>query len=243
MPLLRLPLLVKILLVVGTLYAAAVIYPQPAFAHHVRYGSVDVWSDEPIPAGITAVLDDAHRRLRRSPWYDEQDSMRLFICNAPWRLWFFGQRFSTTMGGGTSFLTRHIFLHAADIEANALRMPPGRSLYDAEGRTLSYFIAHEGTHALTARVQSILSGYRLPAWLREGYADYVAKGPDFDLATQRDLYRVGALERPPRDYKRYQLEVDFMLHEAGRSLDQLFAAPPTEAEVRRLLDAHLATQP
>lgn len=87
MPLLRLPLLaLKILLVVGALYAAAVIYPQPAFAHHVRYGSDDIWSDEPIPAEIAAVLDDAHRRLRRSPWYDEREGMRLFICNAPWRL-------------------------------------------------------------------------------------------------------------------------------------------------------------
>lgn len=146
------------------------------------------------------------------------------------------------MGGGTSFLTRHIFLHAADIRANALRMPPDRPLYDPKVRTLSYFIAHEGTHALTARVHGPLSGYRLPAWLTEGYADYVAKGPDFDVASQRGLYRVGALERPPHDYQRYQLEVDFMLHEGGRSLDQLFAAPPSEPEVRRLLDTQLAAQ-
>jgi hypothetical protein len=71
----------------------------------------------------------------------------------------------------------------------------------------------------------------------EGYADYVAKGPAFDVAEQRGLYRAGALEKYPREYQRFQLEVDHMLHASGRTVAQLFADAPSERQVRALLDA------
>ena len=219
------------------LYLAILAFPQPVFAHHVRYQNYEVWSDEPIPSSIVEVLDDATRRLNTSPLYKPDWTIKVFICNAPWRLWLYGMRFDTTMGGSADMLfTRHVIIRSADIPNNAVRMPEGRRLMDPELRPLSYFIAHEAAHILQSRTFGRTSYITHPEWLSEGFADYVGKGGQFDLAEHRQLYRVGALDWPPRRYRRYHLELDYLLREKRMTLQQVFAAPPSEDTVRRMLD-------
>lgn len=229
--------LVLALLATIASYTAIVVFPQPMFEHHVRYENYEVWSDEPIPASISAVLDDATRRLKTSELYKPDWTIKVFICNAPWRLWLYGMRFDTTMGGGADMLiSRNVIIRAADIPNNAVRMPEGRRLMDPELRPLSYFIAHEAAHILQSRTFGRTSYITHPEWLSEGFADYVGKGGDFDVAEHRSLYRLGALDWPPRRYRRYHLQLDYLIREKGMTWQQLFADPPAEDAVRRMLD-------
>lgn len=219
------------------IYVAIVSFPQPMFAHHVRYQNYEVWSDEPIPASIAAVLDDTTRRLNTSELYNPDWTIKVFICNAPWRLWLYGMRFDTTMGGGADLLlTRNVIIRAADIPNNAVRLPEGKQLMDPELRPLSYFIAHEAAHILQSRTFGRTSYITKPEWLSEGFADYVGKGGDFDVAENRGLYRVGALDWPQRRYRRYHLELDYLIREKRMTLEQVFANPPAEEAVRKMLD-------
>ncbi|WP_336946064.1 hypothetical protein [Asaia sp. HN010] len=70
-----------------------------------------------------------------------------------------------------------------------------------------------------------------PTWLNEGYADLVGKGGDFDL--RDNLTRFQAHDplmdvARSRLYRRYHLEVAWMLEQEGVPLQTLYARPPSE---------------
>ncbi len=218
-------------LVIGLL-----LFPQPLFGHSLTHGNFQIWSDRPIDPAIAAVLDDAGRRLRRSELYEEGEAFRIFICNEPWRLGLLTR--STQVGGvAETVFTRNIYLRELDIPANRL-VPPWGRLADAEVRTLSYFIAHEAVHVLQSRRFGRLNMARHPAWLTEGYADWVAKAGAFDFEENRRLLRAGD---PRLDvgssglYRRYHLMVAELIERRGFTAERLFTDPPSEAEVIRLL--------
>lgn len=214
---------------------AALALPQPLFRHHVTRGDWQVWSDRPIDPTIATVLDDASRRLRTSALYTPGQPIRVFICNSSWRLWFYSQRFSSRMGGATdTWLTRNVYLRQADIPRNRLVRTSNLPMLDAAQRPLSYYFAHEGTHVLQSRAFGRLFSLRYPQWLKEGYADYVGKGGDFDLDENRRLFATGdrLLDfRATGLYRRFHLEVAWMLDRKHATVRQLFADPPEQAAV------------
>ncbi|MEO8115597.1 MAG: hypothetical protein ABI655_14515 [Phenylobacterium sp.] len=214
--------------------------PQPLFAHHLEYGRYQVWSDRPIPPEITAVLDDATRRLERSELYGPGERFRLFFCNDNWRLALYSQRFSGRMGGvADTLLTRNVYLRQSDIARNRLIPPSGWRATMAD-RPLSYYLAHELTHVMESRAFGRAPALRYPPWLLEGYADYIGKAGQFDYAENRLAMLARAREMDPRAsglYRLYPLEVAYMMDRRGQTVRQLFADPPPETEVRAAIAA------
>lgn len=218
---------------VGILY----LYPNPAFSHTYRDGAFIVRSDRPIDPAIHLVLEDSARRLKTSSLYRDGEQFRLFICNDSWRLGFFA--LNPSIGGGTMYGMRNIFIREADIAANRIVSPSRAPLLDARDRPMSYFIAHEATHVLELRRFGELTMLRSPVWLVEGYADLVAKAGDFDVAANRDLLnRHDPLLGEPLAqrglYRRYHLMVAALLRNQGTTIDRLFATPPAEDEALRI---------
>ena len=213
-------------------YLTVLAFPQPLFAHTVAYRNYEVWSDRPIDANITRVLDDTSRRLRTSQLYDANQTFRIFICNSSWRLWLYSQHFSAQMGGhADTWLTRNVYIRASDIAANSIRSPGPGPILDAAQRTLSYYIAHEATHVMEARTFGRLMALQKPQWLIEGYADYIGKGGDFDYGENRRLlmsddslldYRRSGL------YRRFHLIVALLLDKKNLTIRDVFANPPAE---------------
>lgn len=227
------------LLALALLCILAIVFPQPAFGYRIAYQNYEVWSDRPIPPAIVPVLDDVTRRWRTSPLYERTTPAQIFICNAPWRMWLYGMHFSTRFGGVADvWLTRHVVIRAADIEANRI-LPPGPGpIADAAQRPLSYFIAHELAHADVSRRFGRTMILRYPEWLLEGYADYVAKAGDFDYAANRAAFIAGAPEMDRRKsglYRGYHLKVAYLLDQQGWSLERLFAEPPADEDLARWL--------
>ncbi len=230
------------LLVVALAYFLVTVFPKPMFGYRSSYENYQVWSDQPIPEEITTVLDDVTRRLRTSNLHDRATPVEIFFCNEPWRLWLYGRRFSTRMGGGADvWVTRQVFIRASDIAANRLHSPTGRPLADAAQRPLSYFIAHEITHNDVSRRFGRTVMLRYPQWLLEGYADYVGKGGDFDFDENQALFAAGApeleLDRSGL-YREFHLKVAYLLDKKGWTLDQVFANPPGEEELEARLRDH-----
>ncbi len=210
--------------------------PQPLFGHHLSYGRYQVWSDRPIEAEIRGVLDDVTRRISRSAIYSPDQRFRIFICNDQWRLTLYSQRFAGGMGGmaDTGF-TRNVYIRRSDIPRNRLIPPSGWAAAKMADRPLSYYIAHELAHVMESRAFGRGSAVRYPVWINEGYADYVAKAGQFDLAKNAADLRAGALAMDPRAsglYRRHHLEVAYLLDRQGLSIRQLYADPPDEAVVR-----------
>jgi hypothetical protein len=226
--------LIALFLVVVGSAVGVLAFPEPNFGHRTRYGQYEIFSDRPIPAAIRRLLDDVTRRLERSELYDSDQRFRIFFCNDDWRMSLYSQRFSSVPGGiADVWLTRNVYIRRSDIEAGRLFPPEGR-LADAAERPLAYFIAHELTHIMDSRAFGRLTGLLHPRWLREGYADYVAKGEGFDFEENRRLLLAGDVRLDPVRsglYRRHHLLVAQLVDREGVSIRRLYAETPPEAEV------------
>lgn len=227
-------------------YELVAAFPGPLFPHTYQRGAFILHSDAPIPASAARVLDDAQRRIERSPLHGAQDRYDIYICNSLAKFAFYNHKFTTKAGGVTEgALTRHVFMRGVDFDANALRMPAGQQLADADSRPASYFLAHEAAHVMESRRYGRLAYQLYPHWLMEGYADVVGKADDFHIADYRQQFHDGTLKQD-RTYKREHLLVDFQLR-LGKTVAQVFAeALPqaaVEAELRAAVGRAAAPRP
>jgi hypothetical protein len=109
-------------------------------------------------------------------------------------------------------------------------------------RTLAYFIAHEIAHSRTCERLGPWRFFRLPDWLREGYADQVGRG---SVWARPGMGRAFLDEAPEMNvpaiapYLRYNLLLGFSVEQERRSLDAVFAAGEEQATVEARLRAHL----
>lgn len=213
------------------LYIAILVYPQPAFAYRLHYQRFDIWSDRPIDKQISVVLDDATRRLRTSTLYTPEQRFHVFFCNTRWRLQLYGVFHPDVGGIVIAPLTSNIYLRESDIAHNRIIPPYAGPMADAKVRPLAYYIAHEATHVMQGRKFGRFFALTHPTWLNEGYADLVGKGGDFDL--RDNLARFQAHDplmdvARSRLYRRYHLEVAWMLEQEAVPLETLYARPPSE---------------
>jgi hypothetical protein len=225
--------------IILALYLVLLCYPRPLFGHSFRRGELTLYSDEPIPrAPAERMLEDVARRLVRSPLAGpgRLNDMRVYICNRRWRFILLAN-FRYRVGGLIyQPLSENIFLRTAHLEANRLVGPSGREVPGE--RTLTYYIAHEATHALVGRELGIVRHWQLPPWKNEGYADFVAKGGQFDYDRAREQLRRGDPELDPKRsglYLRYHLLVAYLLEHKGVSVHELlereFDPAQLEAEI------------
>jgi hypothetical protein len=212
-------------------------YPQPLFAHSVAEGRLELWSDRPFDAEAgRRVLADVENRISRSP-LDKRDGVhRIFVVNTPWRarllfLWSYGV-------GGLNYysLTRNVFIRRSDIEAGRVMRWSGA--FVEEPRTLAYYGAHEIAHSLTGEAVGPLRYHRLPAWVREGLADYIALPDEHDLDALRAKLAAGDPSLDPSKsglYARYRLLVTLALEKHGWTLERLLETPPSKQEAEKQL--------
>ena len=232
--------------ILGLAYGLVLAHPELMFPYHVNYRNYEIRSDQPVPPEITQVLDDTDRRLQTSKIHNKQVKDRIFFCNAPWRLWLYSGQFTTRVGGATLALTQDIFMRASDIPANRIHPPGPGPIADAAHRPLSYYLAHEVTHADVFRRFDLLTAVRLPQWLFEGYPDYVAKGGDFNFDDNRALFLA---QRPELDfhksglYRGFHLKVAYLLDKRHLAVEQIFANPPGEARLDTWLRQYRQSEP
>lgn len=211
-------------------------WPQPFFPHTLRSGPIVLHARAPLPAQAAGVLAEVNRRLAQSPLYRVDRVHHVFLCDTPATYAFFVPH-RPRSGGETFFWWgNHVFLRPADLAADRLIGPAGRAV--PGNRTLTYFLAHELTHAMAADALGLWGYVRLERWQDDGYADYVAKAGDFDVEAMRRALQAGAPELDPTQsglYLRYHLGVAHVLDGQRRSVAELLAGPleaaPIEAEL------------
>lgn len=225
---------------IASIYAGILTFPEATFAHHITYKNYEIWSDRPIDPAITAVLEDATRRIERSELYNSTQKFHIFFCNSSWRLGLYDMLFDTRLSGATdTMITRNVFIRESNIAANQIvPSPEAQSVLDLSQRPLSYFLAHEMTHVMESRAFGRLMVARFPLWLNEGYADYIGKGGDFDFDENRNLLQHGDQRLDPERsglYRRYNLEVALLLDKENQQISEIYNAPPIEADLLQVL--------
>ena len=222
------------LLVASAAYLGLLAYPDPLFAHELSYAGITVHSTEPIPDAMRVTLDRARARLDRSPLAWATRNVDVYICRPRWLFALFARQ-NYRVGGVADWLVgQHVFLRESDVHHDRLIGPSGQPV--AADRPLSYFIAHEIMHIANARTVGRRRYSRMPQWLDDGYADYVARDINFGGALQQ--MKEGARELDPARsglYVRYALMVAYLLDKQRVPLAQLLATPPRREDVERTL--------
>ena len=234
------------LLVLGAAGCGAVVllFPQPLFPHHVSEGRLALYADEPFdPEAGRRLLADIEARIGASPLRPGDGVHRIFVAATPWRerltfLWSYG-------AGGLNYypLTRNVFLRQSDVERGLLISPLGLPV--PPPRTLAYFAAHEIAHSLTGEAVGPLAFWRMPKWLREGVADYIALPARGDYHELARAYLVKDHDLDPVRsglYARYRLLVTFFLERKGWAFERLLASEMSQDAAERLLEQDLATR-
>ncbi len=214
-------------------YVLLLLHPQPLFAYELEHAGIVVHATRPIPEAMRETLERVRGRLNRTPLVAPSDRYDVFICHSRWLFALFA-RTNYQVGGVMNYFGKHVFLRESDMEHDRLISPRGTPV-EAD-RPLSYFMAHEIIHAVVARRLSPLAFLRLPRWVSEGYADYVAR--DIDLDRTLAGFKAGARELDPARsglYLRYHLMVAQALDRNAVSADSLLESPPDGASVERAL--------
>jgi hypothetical protein len=214
-------------------YWALLCFPQPFFRSSVSANNLALYSDQPFsPEEGKKVLETVEAKLAASPLYSAEQHHSAFICNARWRQRLFFNR-NYGVGGVNQYpLTSNVFLRDAAIEENRLIAPSGNQV--PGDRTLDYFITHEITHTLTVQAVGWFDYYNLPEWVREGYADYVAKGDAFNYDEARRAFLAGTPEMDRWKsglYIRYHLLVAHLLDKQHWSVQKLLENYPEQKAV------------
>jgi hypothetical protein len=218
----RLKIVGGVTLLLALSYLLLLCFPHPLFVYKYSTEGLNLYCDDPIPPEAGRVLSDVHGRLKKSPLDEGRPTQNIFICNHRWRYLLLTN--INAGGGGVAygFFPSNVYLRKSDIARNILFRPSGEPA--GPDRPLSYFIAHEITHNLTSRFLGPLVYWRLPAWKREGYADYVGKGGNFDFKKNLELFREKDPTLNPQAsglYLRYHLLVAELLDRKGISVQAL----------------------
>lgn len=214
----------------GILYFLFLLFPAPLFRYKTTVGNITLYTQTRPPANTAALLTRVSDLLTRSPLNDTTIQQRVFICR---NLSLFGllTRGRTNLAGlCDDRLTRNVYIRPADIASEHLLAPPGQNGVQ-DDRPLSYFIAHEITHSLESHAAGRWN-LHIPAWLWEGYADYIGTGPQ-DFSRYLQLYRAHSSLMDPASglYTRYELYMMYLLDYQHRDIRSLMAHPPAQSGI------------
>jgi len=214
-------------------------YPESLYSYRAAEGRLRLYSDRAFDAERgRSVLADVERRLDAAPaaLRDNGSVYRIFVTHAEWRkrlvfLWSYG-------AGGVNYypIAGSVFLRQSDIEHDRVFRSDGQPV--APPRTLAYFAAHEIGHSLIGKRVGALANWRLPAWIREGMADYIAYRGAIDIAELTRALRAGERDLDPKRsglYSRYVLLVAFMMQREGWPADRLLSSGLTQREAEQRL--------
>lgn len=216
----------------AAVWLALILHPQPLFAYSAQRANVVLHTRAPMPPQAGALLDEVVRRISRSPLYDARRTHHVFLCDT--RTLFGLLTVTGYRAGGVAHaeLGGNVFIRPFSIERGTVTGPSGQE--KTGERTLTYFIAHEITHAMTADRTGRWRYRQLSAFQVEGYADYVGFGRPLDLARERQALIEDAPEMSTRRsglYKRDELLVAYLLERRGFSVDQLLAGRIAQRQI------------
>ncbi|MCB9192335.1 MAG: hypothetical protein H6603_01995 [Flavobacteriales bacterium] len=207
------------------IYVGLLIVPNVLFAHQVAYKQFSVYSDRPIDANISIVLNDVADRLSYSELYSESTQLNIYLCHDNWRFTLLTR--NPNAGGQVNFLlSSNIFIRDCDIASNKL-IPPSGWMFEMDSRPLSYFIAHESVHAFQRKFDPLMI-ITTPVHVIEGYADYIAKRPAFDFREYAELLLQNDPSMNPKNglYKRYHLYNAILIDSLGMTFQEIVSNPP-----------------
>jgi hypothetical protein len=209
-----------VMLLLGVAFILLLSFPQLLFAHETSYKQFHVYSREPSDQHVDAVLDAVEARLATSTINDDRVTPNVYLTNS-YRLY---RSLSLNMGwnsfgkGYPLLPTNNIFINKSDLAADQVF----RDAATNNTRSLSGVIAHEVTHLLIRKRYGYWRNVTMPAWKKEGYAEYVAGGSTLPHETGIKMWKANPKDGTGYQYFKYYMLVKYLLEQEKLSVDDLF---------------------
>jgi len=210
-------------------YVLLLCFPQVLFAHQVTYKNFTVYSREPLDQNVYAMLDKVEARLATSAINNTQVRPKIFLTNSQ-------QLYSAlslyiganSFGKGFGILpTNNVFINNADVARDLVF----RKAPEFNQRSLSEVVAHKVTHLLVREKFGYVKNVTMPAWKREGYAEYVSGGTTLDYATGANLWKANPQNDRGYQYFKYYMLVKYLMDHDKLTVEQLFTRDFDRAEL------------
>ena len=204
---------------IAFVWFAVQLFPRIIFPHRVTSEGVTIHARAPLPPETIDRIRETRQLLARSELDVPGRPQDIFLCNHPLLFVFLvpsrPRSFAFEMP-----VTGNIFIAQADLVANVCRSRA--PAYNA--RSFSSVAAHEITHELTQHRLGVFRAWRLPAWIAEGYCEYVAQESSFPQDEAVRLLKAGEESPTPSfKYAVYRRMVTHLIESQGYSFDQLVA--------------------
>lgn len=208
-------------LLIAAAFVFLLVYPQVLFAHEVRYKNFTVYSRQPLDQNLYAVLDKVEAQLSKSPINDTSVHPKIFLTNS--------QKLYSVLGlylGSNSFgkaypllPTSNVFINETDVSRDLVF----RKAETGNQRSLSGVLAHEITHLHIRKKFGYIKNFTMPAWKKEGYAEYIAGGSTLDYETGVKMWKANPADGTGYQYFKYYLTVKYLIEDEKLiTVDELF---------------------
>lgn len=193
--------------------ALPIVVPQAlAFPYRATSQGSEFWSERPIDqAQLDAIVRRSAALVAASPIARRAEPRRVFLTDGGWR-WNWLAVSARGSFGLTRPLVEAVIINRSDLARDTVR--GGR-------RTLSGVLAHETCHGMSRRHFGLAVTFK-PAWLTEGYCDYVAQESNLSDAGAAEARRTDPTRRALIYYDGRR-RVAAILAANGGDVDALFA--------------------
>ncbi|HUP67790.1 MAG TPA: hypothetical protein VM145_06245 [Sphingomicrobium sp.] len=206
--------LLVIALAVGPVYVPQLL----AFPYSARVAGHRVWSEAPIPPRLGTLIHDADRRAAASAIATATRDQPIFLTDGGWR-WTWLTLQMRSAFAITRPISEAIVVNRSDPERDLVMTK--RDI--AAQTSLRRVLAHEMTHGAIRAHFGVMADSRYPAWLREGYCDFISGGTSLTDAGAAQLL-ARRQQHPALVYWQGEKRVAAELKRNGGSVAALFAA-------------------
>lgn len=209
-------------------YLGVMFYPEPLFGHQLEHEGITIHSTQPIPSEkAKTLISQIRTEIRESELHNEKQVFQIFLCNSK-PLYTFFNPFSRNSFGQTN-LSSKIIIANTNLDTNI-----ATAFRDEHNeRSFVGVATHEIGHEMIKDELGLLSAYRAPKWLNEGYCEYISGESSFPEKEGIEMIAKGKGEKSSSfKYFEYRKMVEFCLKERGTTIKDLFSDPPSEQDVR-----------
>jgi hypothetical protein len=231
-------IIISALLGITIIYTLIFCNPQFLFKYKLTENKLSLYSDEPISGNAKNILNEVQSKLLKSQIYNSKKTYKIFLCNNSNRFKLFSLRNDYQQIGGfcRPYLSTNVFITKSNVNDNSIFNSYGDEI--PAPRTLSYVITHELTHVITGKKVGAISDLQLPAWINEGYSEYIAQ-TSFHYDETLEMLKSGMLEESfefkSYYYDKYHLLISYLLDVKKVKIEDILHGMYIKSEVEKEL--------
>lgn len=214
--------------------------PGPFFPEKKQYGSITVYSEQPIRQETDSIMAEVFLRLQAVPIYNPEKKYNLCFCATQKKFSFFARltvRANRIMGFslmGSAYVNED-FIKELGMKTN------GQPKYLTREGSVVHVATHELMHGYITDAYGSFSARALPEWKTEGYCEYgvnqfvAPRDMGYSIPERIDIYLDDSRWNPTAEVHRphyvWGLMMEYLMNVRGLGFEQVMADSVTKETI------------